>query len=277
MPESSVRSAPLSDALITSVSRLVDDAQALSGPRQPTHSQIQDQFVRAGLQGADPNLNNPKPIGKSKRLRAVLQWAFENDLVAGERLVLHILALVRGVGGFRSSSANYVGEEVIRDLKDNFISEGFVLTESGELVPAVLEGLSGTAMTVALEKYVARARRGSLDAALVAGTGKDLLEAVAAHVLTSRFGDYSHSANFPTLLGQAYIAAGLSVQKIKGQTALQEMDVALFEVACAINKLRNKEGTGHGRPFLSTLKTAEARLAVQCMGIVSERLLEAIK
>jgi len=35
---------------------------------------------------------------------------------------------------------------------------------------------------------VRRAKRGAADAALVTGTGKDLLEAVAAHVLQQRYG-----------------------------------------------------------------------------------------
>jgi hypothetical protein len=40
-----------------------------------------------------------------------------------------------------------------------------------------------------------------------------------------------------------------------------------------VNTLRNKQGTGHGRPFLPTVTSAEARTAVEGMGLVAERLL----
>lgn len=55
-----------------------------------------------------------------------------------------------------------------------------------------------------------RAKRGAADAALVTGTGKDLLEATAAHILVKRYGSYSQNANFQGLLGQAFVAIGLA-------------------------------------------------------------------
>lgn len=42
-----------------------------------------------------------------------------------------------------------------------------------------------------------------------AGTGKDLLEATAAHVLQEVWGGYSTGDNVPTLLGQAFAALEL--------------------------------------------------------------------
>jgi hypothetical protein len=48
---------------------------------------------------------------------------------------------------------------------------------------------------------------------------------------------------------------------------------ALFELGLAINQLRNKEETGHGRPWLSSVSESEARIAVELMGIIGERLL----
>src|SRR5207247_956674 len=116
---------------------------------------------------------------------------------------LSVVALARGVGGFREGSSNFVGAEPIEDLQASFRSEGFNLDASGELLPVVLDTLNGRELTEALKAYVRRARRGVLDAALVTGTGKDLVEAVAAHVLVERFGTYPQTAHFPTLLGQA--------------------------------------------------------------------------
>src|SRR4051812_42311917 len=125
--------APLTDSVIAALSRLVDDAQSPTGSRQPSHSEIEDQFRRSALLDVDPNKGG-KPIGKAKRVRAVLQLAIENNIEAGEKLVFHLLGLVRGVGGFREGSPNFVGLEPIQDLRDAFRSEGFNLAESGELL-----------------------------------------------------------------------------------------------------------------------------------------------
>jgi hypothetical protein len=268
-------SAPLTDAVIAALSRLVDDAQASTGTRQPSHSEIEDQFRRSSLMHADPNQSG-KPIGKAKRVRGVLHWAIENDIEKGERLVYLLVALVRGVGGFREASSNFVGHDAIRDLREAFASEGFTLSETGELLPVILDTLSGTELTEALKAYVRRARKGALDAALITGTGKDLVEATAAHVLVQRFGNYSHHDNFPTLLGQAFVAVGLCAVRKQNLSAQEQMDLALYDLACAVNRLRNKQGTGHGRPFDPTVTPAEARAAVQSMGLVAARLLDAL-
>jgi len=268
-------SAPLTDAVIAAVAHLVDDSQSSTGSRQPSHSEIEDQFRRTGLKQADPNLLG-RPIGKAKRVGGVLHWAIENDVEKGERLVHLLVALVRGVGGFREGASNFVGVEAIQDLREAFATEGFNLSETGELLPIVLDTLVGQELTEARKAYVRRARRGALDAALITGTGEDLVEATAAHVLVQRFGNYSHNANFPTLLGQAFVAAGLCAMKKSSLSAQEQMDLALYDLACAVNRLRNREGSGHGRPFVVTVTAAQARTAVQSMGLVAARLLDAL-
>ena len=266
--------APLTDAVLSALAKLLDDAQCAK--RQPSHSEIQEQFQRVGLLHVDPG-QDPRPIGKAKRVRAVLQWAIENDNEKGERLVYLLINLVRGVGGFRESSQNFVGAESIDDLREALSSEGFNLTQTGEVLPVVLDTLSGRALTDALKAYVRRGRRGVLDAALVIGTGKDLVEAVAAHVLTHRYGTYSTSINFPTLVGQAFVAVGLCAIRQPQHTPQEQMDLALYDLACAVNRLRNRQGTGHGRPFDATVTPAQARAAVQAMGLVAARLLDALE
>ena len=134
-------------------------------------------------------------------------------------------------------------------------------------------------MTDALRSYVRRAKRGVEDAALGVGTGKDLLEATAAHVVREKFGGYSSNANFPTLLGQAFVAVGLATPhdpKEPGEPPRRDVERALYGLGCAVNRLRNKEGTGHGRPWLPGVSQGEARNAVEAMGIIAERLLDAL-
>jgi hypothetical protein len=267
--------APISDPVIIAVARLVDDAKGAT--REPSHSDIDFRIDRAGLKAGDPK-SHGQTVGKAKRIRGALNWALENNPEAGEALVASLIALIRGFGGFRESSPNFVGAEAIRDALDAFRAEGYELSSEGELRPLILEGLSGVALTSALETYVRRAKRGADDAALVTGTGKDLLEATAAHILRERFGTYSSGANFPTLLGQAFVELGLATPQEAtkdGEPARKRLERAMYEMGCAINQLRNKEGTGHGRPWLPTVTEVEARIAVEFMGTIAERLLAA--
>ena len=187
-----------------------------------------------------------------------------------------LIALIRGNGGFRKGSPNFVGDDAIVDTADAFRSEGYTLTADGELQPISLDTLEGAQLTSALEAYVRRARRGSEDAALLVGTGKDLLEATAAHVISELFGHYPHQANFPTLLGQAFTALGLATPETivqQGEAPQRRLERSLYEAGCAVNALRNKQGTGHGRPWLTTVTDEEARTAVQLIGIVAGFLL----
>jgi hypothetical protein len=78
------------------------------------------------------------------------------------------------------------------------------------------------------------------------------------------------------LLGQAFTCLDLATpqtQQQPNEKAQARMERALFELACSINKLRNKEGTGHGRPFLSTISESEARVAIESIGLIAEYLL----
>ena len=267
--------APLTDAVIIALARLVDDAQTET--REPSHSDIEFQIQRARLTQGDPKAQG-QLVGKAKRVRGTLNWALENNAGDGESLVENIISVVRGCGGFRSASPNYVGTEAIENAMAAFRTEGFVLTIDGELHAVVLENLSGAALTAALHAYVRRAKRGADDAALLTGTGKDLLEATAAHILVERFGSYSKGANFEGLLGQAYVAMGLLTPQHPaqpGEPPQRRIERAMFDLACAVNALRNKAGTGHGRPWLPNVNDVEARAAIQFMGTIVEWLLYA--
>jgi Abortive infection C-terminus len=265
------RAAPLTDTVIVAVSRLVDDAKV--DRRDPSHSDLKFLFQQVGL--ADADLTTP--AGKERRVRQVLSWAMEHDPDRGERLVARLIAAIKGSGGFRPGSANYVGEDAINTARATFAGEGFQLTEEGDLQPVLLQGLDDPATPIVLRSYVRRASRGAADAALVVGTGKDLLEATAAYVLVTRYGAYSGRVDFPTLLGQAFAAHGLATpqdRRQQGEPAWRDVERRLFEAGCAINRLRNKEGIGHGRPFPPNVSEAQARTAIQIMGAMAGLLLE---
>jgi hypothetical protein len=267
--------APLSDAIIYSVARLVDDA--LSGSREPTHSRLDFLINRANLNTGDPKAHGQN-VGKAKRMTATLSWALEHDVRAGQALVEALIAYLRACGGFRKTSPNFVGEQPIKDAIATFDLEGFTLTEDGELHAKVLTNLTGAELSKALLQYVKRAQRGAEDAALLAGTAKDLLEATAAHILMERNGSYPTGANFEGLLGTAFVALGMvtSAHPVQPSESWQcKIERGMFTQALGINGMRNKQGTGHGRPWLPAVSAVEAKIAVQSMGNIAEWLLHA--
>ena len=268
---------PINDAVIYALARLVDDAQ--KERRDPSHSDIEFQINKAGLSCADPNKEGP-PVGKAKRVRAVLTWGIENSPESAERFAAGIISTVKACGGFREDSPNFVGKDEITNLVESLKPLGISLSSDGSLAPLTLDSLSGKSLTKALEIYIGRAKKGIKDAALIVGTGKDLMEAVAAHVLQELFGRYPTTANFPTLLGQAFTALGLSTTADKeesGEHPRKNMERKMYDLACSINRLRNKQGTGHGRPWLPDINDDEAKASIEFIGIISERMLNELK
>lgn len=268
---------PINDAILTALAQLVDDAQ--TGRRDPSHDQIAFCIEKAGLKSCDPAAQG-QTLGKAKRVRAVLSHALNDNFKAAQNLTDILISQIRGLGGFRSPSPNYVGEHAVQNLQAAFDAEGFVLSADGELTPKVFDSLPGTELTEALQAYVRRARRGADDAALLTGTGKDLLEATAAHVLVEVWNKNDPPHAFHALLGQAFVAVNLKTSQDKpqsGESPQHALQRALFDAACAVNRLRNKQGTGHGHPWLPTVTTGEAQAASQTMGIVAGMLLDALK
>lgn len=274
MERTSNMNIPLTDAVIVAIANLVDDAKGET--RKPSHYDIGVEIERAGLSGADPK-NRGMTVGKAKRIRLVLNWAIDNEYEKGEKLVKQIIELVRAVGGFRMDSPNYVGESAVENCKYVLKSLGVILESDGIITPVLFDTLPMIEQQQALSVYVERAKRGVEDAALLVGTSKDLLEAVSVYVLQLKWGSTPSIMNFPTLLGQAFTALDLATTsslKIPGEAVQRRMERAFYEVACSINQLRNKQGTGHGHPFLSTITPEEGKVAVETMGIIAEYMLQ---
>ena len=235
---------PINDAIIVAVAQLVDDAQ--TERRDPSHADLEFQIRRVGLADGDPK-SQGQNVGKAKRVRSTLSWALEHNPTAGSSLVSNLLELIRGHGGFRNASPNYVGEHSIENAIGVFGSEGYELSLDGELRPKLLDNLSGKDLTEAIEAYVRRAK-GTQDAALVAGTGKDLLEAVAAHILQQRYGSVNISnTNFPNLLGQAFTALNLATPQMPTEDITGPLDRQVTE-ACGFvsrnQRVRAKKTVG---------------------------------
>ncbi|AFU46619.1 MAG: abortive infection family protein [Burkholderiaceae bacterium] len=266
---------PVTDTIAHALMQLVDDSNNNGVYREPSHADIEFHVNQAGLAEHDPKQQG-QMIGKAKRVRAVLYAVMDSNPVAASRFTSGLLAKVRACGGFREASTNYVGREAIDNAKAAFDAEGFVLADDGTLSPKVLSSLRGVALTDALAAYARRAQKGAEDAALIAGAGKDLMEATAAHVLETLQGRYPSGANFQSLLGMAFIALDLAVPEMleqPGEPAVKSMERGLFLSALGVNRVRNKQGSGHGRPWLPTLADEEAKAAIEVVGTVSAYLL----
>ncbi len=266
---------PITDLIVAAVSKMVDDSQA-GTYREPSHSDLDFYIGRSGLSGVDPKIQG-QTVGKAKRVRAVLSWALDNDQEAGGKLIESLISKIRASGGFRETSENFIGREVILRAIDAFDSEGYVLAQDGDLRSKNLETLSGRDLTQALRAYARRAKKGAEDAALLSGTSKDLLEATAAHVMTVKFGAYPQQSNFPALLGQAFVALGLATPEdptSSTEAPYRVMERGMYQAAVGVNQLRNKEGAGHGRPWVAGISRAEADAAIELAGTIAGYMLD---
>lgn len=269
---------PITDLIVAAVSKMVDDSQAETY-REPSHSDLKFYIGRCGLSEADPRAQG-QTVGKAKRVRAVLSWALDNNQTAGGKLIEALVSKVRASGGFRESSENYIGNEVILRAIDAFDSEGYALSKDGDLRSKNLDTLSGNNLTEALCAYARRAKKGAEDAALLSGTSKDLLEATAAHVISMKFGAYPQQANFPALLGQAFVALGLATPEdppSSTEAHHRAMERGMYLAAVGVNRLRNKQGSGHGRPWVADITPAESEAAIELAGTVASYMLDKLK
>ncbi len=267
----------LTDEIIGAIAHFFDAGAG------PSHDELGRMFRRAGLEAADPRLGpDGDTVGKTKRVREVLSYALDRDRAAGDRLTRALMGAIKAAGSFRPGAPIYAGEQVIQAARDAFHGAGYELDPEGNLRQSTLENLEGPELTDAIRAYVRRAQLGSEDAALLVGTGKDLLEATARHALIVATGSYPSGSDFPTTLYQAFDRLSLAVPPPDLAGKLdpdpgRAVEQCLWLLGVSVNRLRNAEGTGHGRPFPASVTDDQARTAIQSMGLVSQLLLSALK
>lgn len=194
--------------------------------RGPSHDQLDRAFARTGLTSGDPapggRTRQGAPLGKTKRVRQVLVHATDQDPVAGLKLAQQIVALLRADGAFTPAMEESAGAHKIARLRDAVAHAGFSLDSNGALRPTVIDNLTGTQLTQALRSYVDRINLNPDDAPLQIGTGKELDEATARHVLEELTGSYptgGHAGSFPVTLAGAFTTLGLEVPPRCSSTA----------------------------------------------------------
>ena len=264
----------LTEELVTLLPQFVDQ-------RGPSHDEISRIVTRAGLSDAEPDGQEGVQRGKVKRLRMILAHAIDRQPAEGLRFVELFVNQVRASGGFRVGTPDCPGPDIVARLRAAFRRVGYDLDPEGNLRPTVLDNLVGIDMTEALSAYVRRAQMGSGDAELLIGTAKNLEEATVRHVLKEITGEYptaGRAANFPTALYSAFYELGLTGSKAElDKDPYRALQQALFLLACAVNRLRNDRGDGHGRPEPSVATALQGRLSTQSAGLVCELLLTALR
>lgn len=262
----------LSEPLAHAVAELVQADCPIS------HDQLTRLVEGANLTAGDPGAGS---IGKVKRARSVMQHAVAKDRAAGAKFAFRVLQQFRAAGGFRPDDPNYIGADAFGRVRDAYRASGFELDSDGELHPQLLDNVPQTEQQEVLRTYVRRVQRGATDAALVTGSGKDLLEATARHVL-DRSGKSYAGKDFPGTLFHAFEAVGLptptggvidAVNKQLSRDGTERVAQVLYLLGCAVNGLRNQQGSGHGRAFKATVTDADAKQAVEAMALISEMLL----
>ncbi len=246
----------------------------------PSHDEIRGLVKRAGLEALDQERDpGGNPIGKMKRVRGVLRAAVVSHPDQGAQLVRALIDAIRAHNGFRPTSGNFPGVEAVHALREALRNEGMDLDEDGNVRPLHLESLDGRELTDALWSYVRRARRGGWDAALVLGTAKSLEEAAARHVVKQRTGQYPMHANMPATLYAAFSILDMAVPTTTAVEALspdprEAIQQAAWLLAIAVNKFRNAEGEGHGRPEMAATTQAEADVVGLAAALVTQLLLD---
>jgi len=152
----------------------------------------------------------------------------------------------------------------VRALQRGLHRIGWQLDAGGYLSPLGVADMT-TGGRDALDEQLDRMRRASDDPALLIGTAKDLLEAVAKFVLEELGALYNPKADFAELWYLARSRLGIHPKQVDGSlpgaSVIQTVMQSAWNIADSVNQLRNLQGTGHGRT-LPTGVTAEMALLV---------------
>jgi hypothetical protein len=258
----------------------------------PSHADLDRLVERCGLAHLDPRYDRDR-VGKAERVTTVIcgTISYREPASAAWAYVDGLISLVRASDGFNENSPNCPGTSVVEELRHVFGSMGYELTDQGHLRVTRFEGFEDSAaISSALHAYVRRARTGAADLPLVIGSTKELMEATAKHVLHER-AQLTNSHSFPVVLGAAFQALGLPSPSWDDASAIfaraahsgdadkawNGVVQAIYLLACAVNKFRNVQGTGHGYATEQNPTELQAAVASDAGVTVAGFLLRALE
>lgn len=253
-------------------------ARFFDGGKGPSHDELDRVFRKSKLSRFDPAPDEPRDVGKMKRVRGTLLDGSQAEPAATVLVVRDLTAMLRARGCFVQGSDQYAGDSVVRAAQSALRSVGWLLDDSGDLYPESIAGLEGRDLSEALKQYVRRIQRASDDDALTIGSAKELLEAAARHVTFEATGTFDKRADFPTTLFKASTLAGTGIPTSRMMDDLdadpfRAVEQGLALTALAINRLRNLEGSGHGRPTPTRATRRQGIIAAQAAAAICYVLL----
>lgn len=242
----------------------------------PSHSAISRVLIACGY--GDDYEYSPDRYGPTKEARILSAFSTARRRLAnGRKLLEGLLGELRVHGALVGDGGTQSGDE--QTLRRALTRHGWYLTADGMLRASAGIDLE-TFGREALEENVDRLRRSTADPALLIGTAKDLLEAVAKFVLEEH-GMMPQKANFNHLWYLARERLGILPQQVDpnlpGHEALRKIHGSTWTIAEQVNELRNLQGTGHGRTMPAGVSEDLALLVIREACSVAEYMLNLLE
>lgn len=117
------------------------------------------------------------------------------------------------------------------------------------------------AIVRAAERVDRALQAGDLEATI--GGSKELVETVAKVVIHALGGTAASDVDLPKLANQTLQALEMHPSGLEGRRSLQRLSQATISTLCGLAELRNSDGTGHGRPYVSELHIAHGEFAME--------------
>lgn len=242
-----------------------------TGGLGPRHTDLTAVFMRTGFGDADPYVEAEGTPNKETRVRTVIAYAGRRPSKARD-LMDGLVAEMHATGCFTDGSPSHDGARVA-NLRRALGRVGWQLSDDGVLVPTGVIDIA-TGGRAALDDQVARLRRATDDPALLIGTAKDLLEAIAKFVLEELDFAYRPGADFGELWYLARERLGIHPKDIDvaapGGSQMRAIVQSAWTIADSVNELRAAQGTGHGRTLPTGVSASAALFVVREAGSVAE-------
>lgn len=223
----------------------------------PTHTDMDIAFRRAGV--SSPQHDGTKSFNKTLRVTRAFEAAENVGRAKVDDLIRSLTSALATKRHF--DSAYGPTEQMLDRLRKDLARVGWGLDHAGNLSPlGTIEVQTGD--SEALDQQIKRLRNSGEDVSLMLGTAKDALEAVAKVVLEERGQTFRPDETVEGLINRAMKILEIDVRPKDSSSgvarALAGINQTVPKIAESVRKIRNDEGTGHGRTALASVSRSEA-------------------
>lgn len=225
----------------------------------PTHADMDVAFRRAGVSSPQsPPGMGVNSISKARRINNAFDQAEDGQINGLIRALTMSLATK---GTFSDATHSPALQQMLGELRRSLASVGWELSDTGTLAPLGIITVHAGGRE-ALELQLRRLRNSGDDISLMLGAAKDSLEAAAKFVLEERQQSYQPDESLEALVNRAMKLAGISTRPAdvtsEASKALATLNQSVPKIAEAVRKVRNDQGSGHGRTVVATMSKPEA-------------------